>query len=180
MDADEATAWLAGVLDAGGTIRVGGSPRRGTYYAVVAVNSRSLDFLARVRAVAGAGAIAVSKPATETYAAGYRWGAEARDAADILRRVRPLLIAQAAAADVAIAVQDIQADSARPKRRPEEAEAELARLRATTSRGRGARRRLTDVQVAEIRALRGTTTQRDIAARYGVSAATISKLLRAT
>lgn len=178
MSATEADRrWLAGVIDAGGTIRIAhgkGWQGRGTYWAVVSVRNRSRALLDRVVAVAGVGAVRQEAAATATRAAYHAWAVSAGEATGVIEAVRPHLLAQAAVADAALVVQRHNADNPGKAGRPAEVTAALDRARAQS---RSPRPALTDTERRAIRALDGIMTGEAIAALFGVAPGTVSKIL---
>jgi hypothetical protein len=169
--------WLAGLIDGAGTIAVvrQWGFEGWTYTPVLIVLSPHLALLERAQIVSGEGRIRPDhgRDGVPILA----WEARAAHAARVLAAIRPYLLAQAGRADAAIRVQWFNAYYARGAR-PADVEARLEALyefaRPAPSRNL---RRLTIEQVREIRALKGALSQREIAARFGVSVNTVRNIL---
>ncbi len=169
--------WLAALIDGAGTIAI--SRHWGVsgwgYAPVILVRSPHQELLEQALAVGGAGRIRLE--GGRDGAPVFAWEAHGGSAAAILAAVRPYLLAQIAHADRAIRVQLLNAYYA-PDTRPADIAARLDALyeeaRPLLARSP---RRLTIEQIRAIRALKGTASQRDIAARFGVNLTTVRNIL---
>ena len=169
--------WLAALIDGAGAIVVirQWGWEGWAYVPVLLVRSTRTELLERARAIAGTGRI---RPDTgRDGLAVHAWEARSAHAARVLAAVRPYLLAQATRADAAIRVQWTNACYARDSRPP----SVDARLEELYELARPAPirnlRRLTIEEVREIRALKGTLSQREIAARFGVNVNTVRNIL---